>query len=345
MNWAVPLGQIRGTSVSLSYTVLGAATVLIAAVAINAGGQGNSDLFTATLVGVLFWTGGWLIQAVTTSLYCLLAGTRLHTVVMGWIGVELTPYGWTAPRALGLSVACLGSLAGCGIAVWLAGVEPVAAAAEGQAPTFWQAPSLGMTSSDSLWRAGAWLLWIQALCQTCPLPRTLGRLGLVSAVSIGSRSASAPQQARVVRRSLFFAAFVITLLAISLVRFETSLAIPRWPLLLLLALLLAVSARAADVHELLENFQEAHVFPSDGQMSDSVVAKLRRRLMDRRNRRRLAAAVQREREEAVDAARLDDILQRLHTDGLESLSASDRAVLRRVSDTLRKYRQRGGPSE
>jgi hypothetical protein len=54
--------------------------------------------------------------------------------------------------------------------------------------------------------------------------------------------------------------------------------------------------------------------------------------------------MERERNEATDAARLDEILNRVHCDGIDSLSREDRESLDRVSENLRKQRQTESPS-
>jgi hypothetical protein len=48
--------------------------------------------------------------------------------------------------------------------------------------------------------------------------------------------------------------------------------------------------------------------------------------------------MKRERGEAADAQRLDEILYRLHHDGVQSLSVEDRRILDRVSENLRRER-------
>jgi hypothetical protein len=48
--------------------------------------------------------------------------------------------------------------------------------------------------------------------------------------------------------------------------------------------------------------------------------------------------MKRERGEAADAQRLDEILHRLHHDGVQSLSVEDRRILDRVSENLRRER-------
>jgi hypothetical protein len=42
--------------------------------------------------------------------------------------------------------------------------------------------------------------------------------------------------------------------------------------------------------------------------------------------------------EAVDAQRVDEILNRLHGEGIKSLNAEDRQLLEKVSANLRKQR-------
>lgn len=54
---------------------------------------------------------------------------------------------------------------------------------------------------------------------------------------------------------------------------------------------------------------------------------------------RLRETMEREHREADDASRVDEILQRLHQDGVESLSQDERELLQRVSEALKNERQ------
>ncbi len=59
----------------------------------------------------------------------------------------------------------------------------------------------------------------------------------------------------------------------------------------------------------------------------------------RRKRKQVKQAWRREREEAEDAARLDQVLQRVGKHGTEGLSPEDAALLKRVSENLRRQRE------
>ena len=67
------------------------------------------------------------------------------------------------------------------------------------------------------------------------------------------------------------------------------------------------------------------------------------KLLDQRVRqwrvtRRIRIAQRNERAEAVDAQRVDEILNQLHDQGVESLTVQDRQLLEKVSANLRKQR-------
>jgi hypothetical protein len=137
-------------------------------------------------------------------------------------------------------------------------------------------------------------------------------------------------------------------LAIISMSAETQVFVVKWPLILLLGILLWLSSRASDVTAILAGFQSRGEDPytapelriDQAQTSrPGPVSSIRRSLRTRHDRRRVILAMKRERNEATDAARLDEILNRVHCDGIDSLSREDRAILDRVSETLRKQRQ------
>jgi hypothetical protein len=118
-----------------------------------------------------------------------------------------------------------------------------------------------------------------------------------------------------------------------------------WVVLLILAITLWISSRWSDMERALAGFQSAAnqdaIRTRDSRVSPSpldIVLVFRQRIGDWRTQRRLRAARSREQGEAIDAQRLDEILTRLHREGIEALSVEDRRILKRVSESLRRQR-------
>ena len=70
-----------------------------------------------------------------------------------------------------------------------------------------------------------------------------------------------------------------------------------------------------------------------------LISRIRGVIRARQDQKRLRKTLQQERNEAVEASRLDEILNQLHRDGIESLATEDRKILERVSKNLRQRRQ------
>jgi hypothetical protein len=207
----------------------------------------------------------------------------------------------------------------------------------------WTAPGFGLLSSESVWLAGAWLCWIQAICQMFPLPKSLGRVWLVSIVALLARGAGETSQTDIARRLLQVVATVTAIIAVASIGREPNLAVPRWPLLMLLAVVLWITARGSDILDMLIAFGSTIDPDSDDASSEFVDRPwLLRTTQSVRSiwlRRKARKALQQERNEAVDAAQLDHVLEQLHEQGIESLSSGDRALLNRVSQALRRQRE------
>ena len=333
-EWSIRLGRLRGVTVSLSFTIFLAAAGLIAAVTASGSG-GNAELPKAAAIGVSIWVTGWLLQLLACGVAAFVLGLRLRGLTIGLIGVELQPHAWTATRCLGWAIFTLGALVASGGLVWLWGGGD---GLGGVSVSPWRAPSLGLSEADSIPHAAAWLLWIQAACQAFPLPGTLGRFALLSLVSIGFRELSIAGQAVLSRRLVKGLGVVVAFAAIGLIPIDAGVRFPRWILLLLLAVALWLSSRSRELSETVECFRLAADGADLREQGETVGERLRQWLLARRRRRRLVDVVREERQEAVDAARLDSILERLRRDGAGSLSDEERAVLRRVSERLRRIR-------
>ncbi len=333
-EWSIRLGQVRGVSVALSCTVFLAAAGLVAAITVSGSG-GNAEVAKAAGMGAAIWMGGWLIQALVAAGAAAVLGLRLRGLTIGLIGLETPPHFWNAVRSLAWSTLTLSGLLVAGGLFWCYGGE----GSGGNSAPLWHPPSLGLTAADSIPRAAAWLLWIQAVCQLFPLPGTLGRITVISLVSLGFPGLADAAKASLARRCMKGFAVLTGFVAVGLFATDAAMQFPRSILLLVLAGALWISARSHDLRELIERFH----FAADGvgldEQGATVVDRVRRWSVARRRRQRLVATAKEERQEAVDAARLDAILEQLCRDGVDSLSEEERGVLKRVSERLRRVRK------
>jgi hypothetical protein len=214
----------------------------------------------------------------------------------------------------------------------------------------WTAPSIGFADHDSIWRSAAWLCFAQAVFQMYPLPRTMGRQMLAALAVISAPRLDVQTQAAIVRRCLSAVALVTLVVALALMSLGDQAAVVKWPIFVLLGLLLWGSSRAGDVTDFLEGFRipqpSAEADSMDGQhhrQQDSrgrgVITSIGRVMRSRRDRKRAKLALEQEHSEAADAQQLDEILIRLHREGIDSLDQKDRRVLDRVSENLRRQRE------
>ncbi len=337
-EWAIRVGRFGGLTLSVSFTVFLAAAGLVASLT-ALGSRGDGGVVSAAGVGVAFWIGGWAIQIAVTLLAAFVLGLRVRGLTLNLIGIEMRPHVWRPTRCIGWSIALVGGLALSGATVWwLAG-------GVSDDPTVrpWHVPSLGLGQVDALGHAAAWLLWVQAACQCVPLPGTAGRFALLGGIAIGAREADTRFRIGLARRLIRVTAIVIAFVAIGLIPTEIGGRVPRWILLTLLAAALWVSSRSRDLIDLCEGFTDATLGGEGLDETRSLAARVRGQILARSRRRRLVAAAREEHQEATDAARLDEILERLRADGLDTLSDDERAVLRRVSDRLRRIREATRP--
>lgn len=333
--WSVRISRIFGVECSVSVTVFFALAGLIATIAASGAG-GDPEVTSAVTVGLGVWLLGWLSQILFALGAALLCGLRIREMSLGIIGLEWRPHRWSAGRQLAWVFA-----AGCGPI--LGGLIFVAAAVlagtDGRQPVgFWVAPSLGTGEVDAVYRAAAWLLFFQALCQTCPLPGTLGRQGLVASVAAVLGRRPLPDQVAWVHGVVR----VIGLLVLSATMLwlfrDWERAYPRGLVLVFLGVLIAVSTRSRQTADALSRM----IGPDPACDSDetrTLVGRWRDFRECRESRRRLIRVAEMEHQEASDASRLDAILERLRSVGADSLTEDERRVLHRVSERLRRIRQ------
>lgn len=352
----MPMGRLAGIHFSLSYAVFFALAILTAVVLTVAQQPGNDDLPRAAVVGASFWFSGWLVQALTHFALARLLRLRMTQVNIGLIGIETRPRPWPASGTFIVTICTIASLLLLGMLYRLVegGFRLPELSLESSAML--TAPSIGFASPDSLWRSAAWLCWVQAVFQMYPLPRTMGRQLFAALTGLLGRQLDLATQTLILRRCFTVVALLTLTLAIVVMSSESAVQGATWPFLLLLGFLLWASARASDVAEILAGFQwsaeqqvpagDQVVDQSDARGGDSrtvpprgIVERLRRAARSRKNRKRIRQALEREHSEAVDAQRLDEILNRLHRDGISSLSEEDRKILNRVSENLRNQRR------
>lgn len=216
--------------------------------------------------------------------------------------------------------------------------------------------SHALAALDRPWIAASWIFCLQGFWQLLPLPQSLGRVGWSAVIGLFSQppDPSPSDRARAVYAlrhvqwwlvGIAAATFVGGMFAIHYTGVSTDSGGRAWPALggvALLALWQFVSARGDDLlasQLILAANGETGVLHSRVGVRPSI----RRWQAGRRQRermRRLMEIAQRERDEASDAARVDEILQRLHAHGRDALSDEERAILSRVSQAIRHERAR-----
>nr|WP_231603792.1 hypothetical protein [Neorhodopirellula pilleata] len=228
---------------------------------------------------------------------------------------------------------------------------------------------------DRPWVAAAWMFGLQAIWQVLPMPQSLGRVGWSVVLGWLSPTLSAEQSSdtrslepwesfdaaerrdatigpdalmstRRVRwwvLGFAFSTLIVGILAIRLAGFTTESGgqpLPVFAGVVLMSMWLFASSRNEDLFAIALTLSENGEI---GRLANALhpIAAWRtiRDMKSQRDRTtRLKAAVAAERAEASDAARVDEILQRLHEQGPDSLSRDERDLLQRVSEAIRRQR-------
>ncbi|MDF1844051.1 MAG: hypothetical protein P1U77_21645 [Rubripirellula sp.] len=335
---AISMGSIGGVRCLISYSVPAGLLVLLGVVTFAADRPGSTaDLPPSAMLATAFWASGWVVQAAFFWGLSKLLGAPATYLRVGLLGVESMPRVWTVNQAGLVSIATLIPILLLGMFYRL--IEggfsmPQLAPAE---QAVWLPPSVGLKSHESIWLTGAWLCWVQVVLQMIPFPRTPGRQLLAAMVVGMGRSLPPPIQVRLLRQMLIVVSIGFVVLSLLLHSSDNSGLASKWPLLLLGGILMFISSRSFEVASLVDGLRQGH--SSLGHLPrESWVQRTRHSLAQRRDRVRLQRAMKRERGEAADAQRLDEILHRLHHDGVQSLSVEDRRILDRVSENLRRER-------
>jgi len=348
---AIPMGRIAGCSLYFSYSLLIALGIVVGIVATFAGSAGNKDLAFASTMAVVIWTFGWLVQA---AAYRLGLGSNHHFIEVGLVGTRWSNGAMSAKRTLQTSVMTVSVMLAIGCSLLLASrwsrdrfglTEAKLSDASGAEVETWFAISgFDLESTEALLNLAGWLFLFQIAAQLFPLPKSLGRHLLASSVlSLGMKDRAS--ESRWIHRGLVLAAISTAMLAFVMLQSEKPLYVPRWPLLLLISMWLVRTSRMSNVRKLVHSFSNTTDEEVNG-LEDEEDASLSERnayndtLGDKAkswmSRRKLRRALTQEHQEAVDASKLDAILERLHRDGVDALSREDQDVLRRVSEALKK---------
>lgn len=304
----------------------------------------------------------------------LLTAAALGSIVQSWLRIELgnrfrrplepltlTAIGYRAPFPSGTTVppattAATGTqrlilAAGPTLAVLVGGLGLASVAAFARPADLWWATwgSLDLSGDWELatvLRVVAWVWLIQAALMGLPIPGSAGRQILCGMVEWAARSRpAAPPTNRVQRRVDRYQGGIAAVLAAAAVwqwQSETvEIGVPAWPFLMALSILVwsgrggpAAESKPAETSSSRDSNLE-----DSGRSRFEEPNRAKRRPLSWWGRFRIRRVQRAERGEAIDAMRLDAVLERLHRDGLESLSAADRSILRRVSQRLRQNRE------
>ncbi|TWU04496.1 hypothetical protein [Stieleria varia] len=353
-SWSLPLGEYGGIHFYVSYAVFVAAAVLTGLVVMIQNRPGNADLPLTALIAVGIWTIGWIVQVGVHLVFHFGLGIHSRNITVGILGVESPnriwdATQWKASTTVAVASTTLAAVFGCGLIFFAIHAITHSAWTSGQLMQLLRSPGFGLGASESLWLAGTWLCWVQVLCQLFPLSRNQGRALLMSVSYLAARETDEVFQTKLARRLLQLVAISTLLLAMATMAADQNVAVPRWPLLVFLSVLLWVSCRSSDLRDSIVSFHMADsdylpkLTGGDEEATDgpSWVSQLSESIRMRKKRRLAREALRREREEADDESRLDEVLQRLGEKGRDSLSDSDRALLKRVSENLRRQKESG----
>ncbi|QDS91923.1 hypothetical protein FF011L_06590 [Roseimaritima multifibrata] len=221
----------------------------------------------------------------------------------------------------------------------------------------WQGISLlppeltGNLNAAAVLIACIWVLTIHATAQTLPLLGCHGREALIAVVDLFVQRHPTWSRTRTVRQTLgIFAIFWIMAGLFMLLWQFTSAAdttavsqpIASWPWPIFIGIACWAGRRAPLPANISHTLLACPADPGNGSkpletLGDlSKEVSIRQSWQDWKNRRKLQAAHEEEILEAVDADRLDEILDRLQQTSYSQLPKEDRKVLDRISQRLRK---------
>lgn len=214
-------------------------------------------------------------------------------------------------------------------------------------PAGWVLPSVGWSTWDQPLAAAAWLWMLQAVWQALPIPQSLGRVGWTLLVSgLVRRSDDGLERGiRQSRRLIRWFAMVTLLITMIwwLPPLANRLAWTQTPPILAMLVLSVWLVASIGSHDIPSVVQRASKFGHLGCWRDRVhpgeIRQRRRRQREALARHKALVAVRdREHREADDAARAEQVLQKLHDSGVDSLLDDERELLQRVSRAVRLRR-------
>ncbi|MEM6776691.1 MAG: hypothetical protein AAF670_03475 [Planctomycetota bacterium] len=220
--------------------------------------------------------------------------------------------------------------------------------------SWWIMPSLGNEPVDRPWLAAAWMVSLQAIWQWLPLPQSFGRVGwtVIAAMFTTSKTPGASNSAiltveAVAGRTIRSTRWTGIIMAVGGLAAINTAPTPGMALILLSVWLLA-STRSSDLHFLARSCDDGITM---GRWASKLsIHQWRQRRDNLRQQRQqtdaVRAAHQREQAEAaestrrsMDAEQAEIVLTKLHASGMQSLTESERELLRRVSESVRRNRQ------
>jgi Zn-dependent protease len=337
-RWSLSLGRWWGVAVYLHIFFLLSALLALAFT------LPDRDLMSAGLMMVAVLLASVTLHDVAHTLAALRVGGKVDAIVLGPVGGLLSPRVPDEPE-VHLFVALAGPIVHLLLAVIAATALAIAGNTDllGLLNPLATPPDLIEPGGTAIMAAKItlWLNWILMLLNLLPAYPFDGGPILRSMLwpALGRRTARV-----VTARVAMGVALLLCVGSVFNLTGELHTSFPMWIPLVMLGLFLFFSARqdlaAASAPEWGED-QAGYQLNSEGldlldvmwsgdEESDGVLVEHRQRPRAAQNRREL---------EAVEDARVDDILARLHDSSWEELSADEIAILQRASH---RYRQRRG---
>ncbi|MEM6473571.1 MAG: hypothetical protein AAF802_28690 [Planctomycetota bacterium] len=348
-HWSMPIGRVAGVRLYVSYSIFVALAALFGLVTMVQGRPGNGDLPLLTIVAITIWMAGWLVQfLVQFGLHCFTSARR-EVLIIGLLGVEAGPplrvrSPWSALANLSSTFCTMTALflfGACYLVLHMAMQTTDWLSWQAWRDEF-QRTGFGFGAIENIALTATWLFWVQACCQIYPLPKHLGRSAAASLVAVFASEADVGLQLRLLKRLLQIVAIATVMAALVTVVIGDDGFSFRWMILIAIAVYLWVSTNYDDLGDWLTAVAVSKSDPASGHFepmrrSDVQVGWFEDIKMHRK-RKRAKVALKREREEAVDLSRLDQVLEQVGRDGIDSISRADRELLQRVSEKLNEDR-------
>ena len=348
VDWSLSLGRWKGVHVRVHvfFLLFGAVTLLIAwqqergGIAGNLTGLAGLSLLIL-LAGVVVHVLGHCFAVSRQGGYV----ERLTIVPWGDLGSIRLPLD---PRAEFVALLA-GPLAN--LLVCLVLTPAILVASDGAFPALMHPLAPSTLTSGAVWvvalKLGFWINWLLALVNLLPAFPFDGGKACVAALATMWPAWTRRQAVSTVARVARFAALALVVLTFFAWSYNDTWLVPSWFAMLLLSIFLFFSANQEEARQedeesddLLFGYDFSQGFTSLEQSVDPpqpTSGPIGKWLDNRREQRRL----RQQESEAEEDRRVDEILQRLHANGIDALSPEDRALLKRVSA---RYRSRNASS-